>query len=77
MLSDETLEEVCRSLDEEIHKGLGKETNKKATIKCFPTFVQELPNGKGNENKQATIKCFPTFVQELPNGKGKGKLLLN
>jgi len=46
VLSDETLEEVCRSLDEEIHKGLGKETNKKATIKCFPTFVQELPNGK-------------------------------
>ena len=47
ILSQETLQEVCNVLEEELNKGLGKDTNPEATIKCFPTYVRELPNGKG------------------------------
>lgn len=47
VLSQETLKEVCACLQEEINKGLGKESNPEATIKCFPTYVRDLPNGKG------------------------------
>jgi len=45
VLDDVTLEGVCRSLERELQRGLGRDTNQEATIKCFPTFVQELPNG--------------------------------
>jgi len=46
ILSDETLRKVMDALEKEIEKGLRKETNDSATIKCFPTYVRELPNGK-------------------------------
>ncbi|XP_045623070.1 hexokinase type 2 isoform X2 [Procambarus clarkii] len=46
ILSQETLKEVCDCLQEEINKGLGKDSNPEATIKCFPTYVRDLPNGK-------------------------------
>ena len=32
-------------LREAIEHGLGKLTHEKATVKCFPTYVQELPSG--------------------------------
>jgi len=35
----------------EIQLGLKKETHSKADIKCFVTYVQDLPNGKGISNK--------------------------
>ena len=28
-----------------IEEGLSKKTHDKATVKCFPTYVQELPSG--------------------------------
>ena len=56
MLSNETLHDVCCSLNKELDRGLTKDTNKEATIKCFPTFVQELPNGEG---KAATALVLP------------------
>ncbi|XP_076053337.1 hexokinase A isoform X2 [Oratosquilla oratoria] len=46
VLNDEACREVCARLEEELNKGLGKETNPEAPIKCFPTYVRELPNGK-------------------------------
>jgi hexokinase len=46
ILSDDTQRRVMDVLDHEIQQGLNKETNAKATIKCFPTYVRELPNGK-------------------------------
>lgn len=47
ILTQEALKEVCACLQEELNKGLGKESNPEAAIKCFPTYVRELPNGKG------------------------------
>lgn len=46
ILSDEQLKKVVSNLADEINKGLGKATNPTANIKCFPTYVRELPNGK-------------------------------
>lgn len=36
----------------EINRGLKKETHKDADIKCFVTYVQDLPNGTG------VYKCY-------------------
>ena len=47
ILSDEQLRDVCDRMLVEINRGLNKETNKEATVKCFPTYVRELPNGEG------------------------------
>ncbi|KAK8722199.1 hypothetical protein OTU49_012319 [Cherax quadricarinatus] len=46
VLSPEVLKEVCDCLQEEINKGLAKDSHPEATVKCFPTYVRELPNGK-------------------------------
>lgn len=35
----------------EINRGLKKETHAEADIKCFVTYVQDLPNGKGMAGK--------------------------
>ncbi|XP_045134088.1 hexokinase type 2-like isoform X2 [Portunus trituberculatus] len=48
VLNHEAMKEVCSCLQEEINRGLGKDSNPEATIKCFPTYVRELPNGKEN-----------------------------
>jgi len=46
ILTEDQLKEVCSHLLVELDRGLTKATNKEATIKCFPTYVRELPNGE-------------------------------
>ncbi|XP_046685104.1 hexokinase type 2 isoform X4 [Homalodisca vitripennis] len=46
ILSDETLHQVRDKMLDAIKLGLAKSTNKDASVKCFTTFVQDLPNGK-------------------------------
>ncbi|XP_053975903.1 hexokinase type 2 isoform X1 [Hylaeus volcanicus] len=50
VLSNDQLRLVMQRLNEEIQKGLAKETHNDAIVKCFTTYVQDLPNGteKGN-----------------------------
>lgn len=38
---------VMQKLDDEMNKGLSKATNPDAVVKCFPTYVQDLPDGSG------------------------------
>ncbi|XP_049785326.1 hexokinase type 2 isoform X6 [Schistocerca cancellata] len=46
MLSDHQIHQIMDRLLEDIKLGLGKETHAKAIVKCFVTYVQDLPNGK-------------------------------
>ncbi|XP_006624750.1 hexokinase type 2 isoform X2 [Apis dorsata] len=50
ILSDDKLRQLMDTLNDQLHKGLAKETHPTATTKCFPTYVQDLPQGteKGN-----------------------------
>ncbi|XP_032678924.1 hexokinase type 2 isoform X1 [Odontomachus brunneus] len=50
VLSDEQLRLVMQKLTDEINRGLSRETHEDAIVKCFTTYVQDLPNGteKGN-----------------------------
>lgn len=58
IFSDEHMERLMTNFITEIEKGLKKETHPTADIKCFVTYVQELPNGQGeyvptsNNNKR-------------------------
>lgn len=61
VLSQEVLHEVCDRMEEEINKGLGKDTNPDASVKCFPTYVRDLPNGKG-KCSHLPISHFHIFV---------------
>ncbi|CAG0885823.1 unnamed protein product [Cyprideis torosa] len=45
ILSDETIAEVREGILTAIKEGLGKSSNSTASVKCFPTFVRDLPNG--------------------------------
>jgi hexokinase len=49
-LSDYQISEIMSRLLEDIKLGLGKNTHHKSTVKCFVTYVQDLPNGTGEFN---------------------------
>ncbi|XP_050302604.1 hexokinase type 2-like [Anthonomus grandis grandis] len=44
ILSNETLRKEQEIYLDNVNRGLKKETNPSAIIKCFPTYVQDLPN---------------------------------
>lgn len=50
ILSDAQVREIMNRLLNDLNKGLGKDTHEDAIVKCFVTYVQDLPNGKGNVN---------------------------
>jgi len=45
ILDDKQIQEIMKRFLHEIQLGLKKETHPKADIKCFVTYVQDLPNG--------------------------------
>lgn len=45
----------------EVDKGLKKKTHPQADIKCFVTYVQDLPNGKG-KTLQSAVVVHPTDI---------------
>nr|XP_039261313.1 hexokinase-2-like [Styela clava] len=47
-LSDDTLEQITKQMEEEMVKGLGKDTNESAKVKMLPSFVQALADGSEN-----------------------------
>jgi len=48
VLTPDQIQQVYNSLQSQINLGLGRATNAKASVKCFPTYVKELPNGREN-----------------------------
>ena len=47
ILTDEQLRLVMERLRHEIDRGLCKETHEEAIVRCYTTYVQDLPNGTG------------------------------
>ncbi|XP_068155244.1 hexokinase type 2 [Drosophila tropicalis] len=45
LLTDEQIQELCYRILHEVRRGLAKDTHPKANVKCFVTYVQDLPNG--------------------------------
>lgn len=45
VLNNETLNKVMLKFDKELRKGLKKLTHEKSEVKCFVTYVQNLPDG--------------------------------
>ncbi|KAH8247243.1 hypothetical protein KR038_000877 [Drosophila bunnanda] len=46
MLEDEKLIQVVERLAKELKMGLARDTHPRAAVKCFVTYVQDLPTGK-------------------------------
>jgi len=46
-LSDVNISEIMNRLQEDIQLGLRKDTHAASIVKCFVTYVQDLPNGTG------------------------------
>jgi hypothetical protein len=47
VLSTDQALEIKNKLNHEIEQGLGKDTHNSASVKCFITYVQDLPNSTG------------------------------
>ncbi|XP_016053914.1 PREDICTED: putative hexokinase HKDC1 [Miniopterus natalensis] len=47
-LSDETLLDIMTRFQDEMQRGLGKDTNPTASVKMLPTFVRAIPDGSEN-----------------------------
>lgn len=45
VLADDALEKVKALLLQEFQNGLGRDTNEKADVKMFPTYVRDVPDG--------------------------------
>ncbi|XP_073955563.1 hexokinase A isoform X3 [Choristoneura fumiferana] len=45
-LSEKQLREIMVRLHRDIEKGLGKDTHPSSIVKCWITYIQDLPNGK-------------------------------
>ncbi|XP_068085900.1 hexokinase type 2 [Anabrus simplex] len=45
-LTDDQLREIMNQFEEDIKKGLGKDTHEDAVVKCYLTYIQDLPTGK-------------------------------
>lgn len=45
VLTNEILRKEMQLFKENVERGLKKATHEEAVIKCFPTYVQDLPNG--------------------------------
>ncbi|KAH8358921.1 hypothetical protein KR093_003250 [Drosophila rubida] len=45
-ISEEQMREIVHRLTKEINMGLAKDTHPRAVVKCFITYVQDLPTGK-------------------------------
>lgn len=41
------MKEIMDRVVVEVERGLSKKTHADADVKCFVTYVQDLPNGKG------------------------------
>lgn len=41
------MKEIMERVVVEVERGLSKKTHNEADVKCFVTYVQDLPNGKG------------------------------
>ncbi len=46
-LQDETYEVIMRLLEEEMNKGLRKQSHNTSTVRMYPTYVRSLPDGTG------------------------------
>lgn len=53
VLSNGTLSEVMLKFEKEVKKGLKKSTHSTAEVKCFVTYVQNLP--QGNEKGKVSL----------------------
>lgn len=51
------------TLNDQLHKGLAKETHPTATTKCFPTYVQDLPQGTGKRIRKIHIIDIKSIVE--------------
>lgn len=47
VLTNDQLEKVASLLLNEFNEGLGKQTHPSASVKMFPTYVRDVPNGRG------------------------------
>ncbi|XP_064551485.1 hexokinase type 2 [Drosophila montana] len=50
IISKQNMQEIVTRLTKEINMGLTRDTHPRATVKCFVTYVQELPTGKERGN---------------------------
>lgn len=63
-LDNDALNKVSSLLLHEFNQGLGTETNADAKVKMFPTFVRDVPNGKG---KQTLFLPLFRLLLDFPN----------
>lgn len=47
-MTDKQIREIMTRLHSDLVKGLGKDTHANSIVKCWITYIQDLPNGKGN-----------------------------
>lgn len=56
-------EKVMNLIEEHINLGLNPDTNPRADLKMFPTYVRSLPNGTGIASSESNSPfCFVSCI---------------
>ncbi|KAJ8917109.1 hypothetical protein NQ315_012599, partial [Exocentrus adspersus] len=56
ILDNDKLRKIMEVLLDNIERGLKKETHADSVVKCFPTYVQDLPNGTGTGSNACYVE---------------------
>lgn len=48
-MTDKQIREIMSRLHNDLIKGLGKDSHATSIVKCWLTYIQDLPNGKGKQ----------------------------
>lgn len=57
-LSEKHCREIMSRLHNDLVKGLGKDTHANSIVKCWITYIQDLPNGKGMNCIERSYTCY-------------------
>lgn len=49
------LKSIMARFTEDVEKGLAKKTHDESAVKCYVTYVQDLPNGSGKYLKKRSL----------------------
>lgn len=61
-MTNDQLEKVQSLLLNEFNRGLNKQTHSTASVKMFPTFVRDVPNGKGKYHHLS--QCYSYLFEQ-------------
>jgi hypothetical protein len=64
VLNNDVLKKIMELFEDQVRQGLSKETHDVAEVKCYITYVQDLPTGNGEFRDSFTFYGYEKFIDD-------------